>query len=68
MDKTVKIRTLPDDAKSNVPQNNLTEDQNTILELVKNILIKDKDYMERVKRHYNMFKADIDKRSEIKEK
>ena len=33
-----------------------------ILELVKNLLIKDKDYMERVKRHYNMFKADVDKR------
>lgn len=34
-----------------------------ILELVKNVLVKDKDYMERVKRHYNMFKADVDKRS-----
>ena len=34
-----------------------------ILELVKNVLIKDFDYMERVKRHYNIFKADVDKRS-----
>ena len=34
-----------------------------ILELVKNVLIKDQDYMKRVKRHYEMFKADVDKRS-----
>ncbi len=32
-----------------------------ILEFVKNVLIKDKDYMERVKRHYTMFRADVDK-------
>lgn len=34
-----------------------------ILELVKNVLIKDRDYIERIKRHYDMFKADVDKRS-----
>ena len=32
-----------------------------ILELVKDVLIKDRDYMERIKRHYNMFRADVDK-------
>ena len=35
-----------------------------ILELVKNVLIEDRDYIERIKRHYNMFKADVDKRSD----
>ena len=33
------------------------------LEFVKNVLIKDKDYVERVKRHYNMFREDVDKRA-----
>ena len=32
-----------------------------ILRLVKNVLIKDKDYMDRVKRHYDMFKAEVDR-------
>ncbi len=32
-----------------------------ILELVENVLTNDRDYIERVKRHYNMFKEDVDK-------
>ncbi len=36
-----------------------------ILEFVKNVLIKDKDYIGRVKRHYNIFREDVDKRSKI---
>jgi len=35
MDKTVKIRAYSDDAKSNASQGNLTEDQNSSLELAK---------------------------------
>ena len=35
MDKTVKLRAFPDDAKSNAPQSNLTEDQDKSLELAK---------------------------------
>lgn len=35
MDKTVKVRAYPDDAKSNVPRSNLTEDQDKMVELVK---------------------------------
>lgn len=34
-----------------------------ILEIVKNVLVKDPDYIDRLKRHYNMFKADVDKHS-----
>ncbi len=34
-----------------------------ILELVKDVLIKDRDYVERIKRHYNMFKSEIDKKA-----
>lgn len=33
-----------------------------ILELVKNVLIKDRDYIERIKCHYTMFKADVGSR------
>ena len=35
MDKTVKLRPFPGDAKDNSPQSNLTEDQDKSLELVK---------------------------------
>lgn len=35
MDKTVKIRAYSDDAKSDTPRGNLTEDQNITLELAK---------------------------------
>ena len=30
------------------------------------ILIKDNDYMDCVKRHYNMFKADVDKQNSLR--
>lgn len=33
-----------------------------ILELVKNTLIKDRNYVDRIKSHYNMFKAEIDRK------
>jgi hypothetical protein len=32
-----------------------------ILDLVENVLINDRDYIDRIKRHYNMFKEDVDK-------
>jgi hypothetical protein len=43
MEKTVKIRAYPDDAKSNAPQGNLSEDQNKSLELArKNAQLEEK--------------------------
>ncbi len=43
MEKTVKIRAYPDDAKSNASQGNLTEDQNKSFELArKNALLEEK--------------------------
>ncbi|MDD5300474.1 MAG: hypothetical protein PHD65_08270 [Gallionella sp.] len=44
MDKTVKVRAYPDDAKSNVPRSNLTEDQDKMVELVKkNALLEEEN-------------------------
>jgi len=42
-----------------------TELSNALLELARNVLLKDSDYVQRIKRHYRMFRDRVDGRVEL---